>query len=179
VTADPTHPNPFARGLPALLVLLAAALVALTVPATASATTPCARKIIEDWWDNGRIDRLYPLPCYRQAIKAIPPDIRLYGDAQEVIERAMQAALRGKLDKGGPDPSPGGASRHKGGRSPAVSPEQVASTTSGASSMPVALLVLGGLSLALLAAGGLGYVMRRRQAADGEDVDTPGDDDQL
>jgi LPXTG-motif cell wall-anchored protein len=40
--------------------------------------------------------------------------------------------------------------------------------------VPVPLLVLGGLSLALLAAGGLGYVSRRRQAANG---DTFGDDD--
>jgi hypothetical protein len=33
------------------------------------------------------------------------------------------------------------------------------------------LLVLGGLSLALLAAGGLGYVSRRRQAARADDGD--------
>ena len=48
--------------------------------------------------------------------------------------------------------------------------------TSGPSSVPVPLLVLGGLSLALLAAGGLGYVSRRRQAAHADDV---GNDDTL
>ena len=48
--------------------------------------------------------------------------------------------------------------------------------TSGPSSVPVPLLVLGGLSLALLAAGGLGYVSRRRQAAHADDV---GSDDTL
>ena len=37
--------------------------------------------------------------------------------------------------------------------------------TSGPSSVPIPLLVLGGMSLALLAAGALGYVSRRRQAA--------------
>ena len=39
----------------------------------------------------------------------------------------------------------------------------------GTSSVPIPLLVLGGMSLALLAAGGLGYLSRRRQAAEGQD----------
>jgi len=38
----------------------------------------------------------------------------------------------------------------------------------------VPLLVLGGISLALLAAGGLGYVSRRRQEAGGEHDDFGG-----
>ena len=37
--------------------------------------------------------------------------------------------------------------------------------TTGPSSVPIPLLVLGGMSIALLAAGGLGYLSRRRQAA--------------
>jgi hypothetical protein len=37
--------------------------------------------------------------------------------------------------------------------------------TSAPSSVPIPLLVLGGMSVALLAAGGLGYLSRRRQAA--------------
>ena len=40
--------------------------------------------------------------------------------------------------------------------------------------MPIPLLVLGGMSILLLAAGGLGYVSRRRQAAHADDFD--GDD---
>jgi len=48
--------------------------------------------------------------------------------------------------------------------------------TSGPSSVPIPLLVLGGMSLALLAAGGLGYLSRRRQTAR---VDDFGDDDTL
>jgi hypothetical protein len=46
--------------------------------------------------------------------------------------------------------------------------------TSGPSSIPIPLVILGGMSLALLAAGGLGYLSRRRQAAH-EDVES--DDD--
>jgi len=48
--------------------------------------------------------------------------------------------------------------------------------TSGPSSVPIPLLVLGGMSLALLAAGGLGYLSRRRQAVHADDL---GDDDTL
>ena len=48
--------------------------------------------------------------------------------------------------------------------------------TSAPSSVPIPLLVLGGLSLALLAAGALGYISRRRQAAHADDH---GDNDTL
>ena len=48
--------------------------------------------------------------------------------------------------------------------------------TSGPSSVPIPLLVLGGMSIALLAAGGLGYLSRRRNAAHADD---PGDLDTL
>jgi hypothetical protein len=37
---------------------------------------------------------------------------------------------------------------------------------SDASSLPIPLLVLGGLSFALLAAGGIGYLSRRRDSED-------------
>jgi hypothetical protein len=39
-----------------------------------------------------------------------------------------------------------------------------AADTSGPSSLPIPLLILGGLALLLLAAGGVGYLSRRAQA---------------
>ena len=57
----------------------------------ASAATPCGKKVLADWFDNGRIDRLYPLNCYEEAIDAIPDDLRDYADAEDVITRALQA----------------------------------------------------------------------------------------
>ena len=188
------------RALLALIALVASAFVALSVTGTAAAATPCGKKVLGDWFDNGRIDRLYPLHCYEEAIDAIPDDIRDYADAEEVISRALQSALRGEIDpKGGCDPSPdgsandckrsggiagnggnGGNGENNGnggtggsGDDPQTAPEV---DTSGPSSVPVPLLVLGGLSLALLAAGGLGYVSRRRQAVR---VDEFGDQDTL
>jgi hypothetical protein len=166
-----------------LLVVLASTFAALTVAGPAGAATPCGNKVLADWFDNGRIDRLYPLHCYEDAIDAIPDDLTDYSDAEEVISRALQSALRGQLAPGGPDPSPGdstddpsgsgggsGGSSDPNGGSEAL-PEVDAS---GPSSLPIPLLVLGGMSVALLAAGGLGYLSRRRAAAH---EDAPGDDE--
>src|SRR4249919_2753042 len=95
------------RAFPALLVFAASAIVVLAVSRPAGAATPCGKKVLGDWFDNGRIDRLYPLNCYEEAIDAIPPDLRDYADAEDVITRALQAALHGNLAPGGSDPTPG------------------------------------------------------------------------
>jgi hypothetical protein len=168
-------------------VLGLSAVAALSIAGSASAATKCGKKVLADWFDNGRIDRLYPLNCYEEAIDAIPPDIGPYSDAEDVITRALQAALNGNLAPGGPDPTPGdgssGAGNGGGGGSdnpggptnPGETPQAAPGVdTSAPSSVPIPLLVLGGMSIALLAAGGLGYLSRRRQAAH---PDEPGDDD--
>ncbi len=179
-----------ALALSGLLAVLASALAALAVAGPAAASA-CGDRVLADWFDNGRIDRLYPLHCYEDAIDAIPDDLRDYADAEEVISRALQSALRGQLDEGSCDPSPDGSADDckeggslppggqngnqnggggntgnpgdPGGGGPQAAPEVNAS---GPSSVPVPLLVLGGLSLVLLAAGGLGYVARRRQGVE-------------
>jgi hypothetical protein len=171
-----------------LLVLALSAASALAVASPAGAATPCGKKVLADWYDNGRIDRLYPLNCYEEAIDAIPADLRPYANAEEVITRALQFALRGDLDPvGGPDPTPGDNGGTGGnpedpedpgnpsgsGDGPEAAPHV---DTSGPSSVPIPLLVLGGMSIALLAAGGLGYLSRRRQAAHADDT---GDHDPL
>ena len=51
---------------------------------------------IDDWYDDGRVDRTYDLHCYDDAIDALPPDVRQYSSAQEDIERALQARMRGE-----------------------------------------------------------------------------------
>ena len=172
------------RTLVALLALALAAGAALTTTSPAHAATPCGKKVLADWFDNGRIDRLYPLNCYEEAIDAIPDDLRDYADAEDVITRALQAALRGELAPGGVDPTPnddevsgsggsngssGGSGSGDDGSSGSGSGDSAQAApdvdTSGPSSIPIPLLVLGGMSLALLAAGGLGYLSRRRNAA--------------
>ena len=180
-TNFPSHVRPYA--LAAFLALLAVlAALALGTADTASAATPCGKKVLADWFDNGRIDRLYPLHCYEEAIDAIPRDLRDYADAEDVISRALQAAVNGQLAPGGDDPTPGDDPIGGPGTSgpgdpndpppgdPTAAPEV---DETGLSSLPVPLLVLGGMSLALLAAGGLGYLSRRRAAVEGDGHDGP------
>jgi hypothetical protein len=165
----------------ALIGVVVSAAVWLALPATAMAS-PCGDKVLADWFDNGRIDRLYPAHCYEDAIDAIPRDLRDYANAEEVILRALQASLRGELDPGGPDPSPGnsgdngdGGGGGSGGATPPTDPGDSGTPeaapevdTTGLSSVPIPLIVLAGMSVALLAAGGLGY-LRRRHAVEGPD----------
>jgi cobalamin biosynthesis Mg chelatase CobN len=78
------------------LVAFALALVA-AVPATAaraaeSASVPCWKRLLNDWYD-GRIDKIYPIPCYSVAIKHLPAETEIYGSAKEDILAARQAAL--------------------------------------------------------------------------------------
>jgi hypothetical protein len=182
VTPHISSPYRHARALGALLVVAATVLVALAVPGTAMASE-CGDKVLADWFDNGRIDRIYQAHCYEEAIDSIPADLRDYANAEEIISRALQASLRGELDDGGPDPTPGD-DRSPPGSTPGdptdpTDPNTEAAPevdTTGISSVPIPLVVLGGMSIALLAAGGLGYLSRRRAAANGDDG-PPGPDD--
>jgi hypothetical protein len=177
-----------------LLPLVLSAVAALSFAGSASAgmATKCGQQVLTDWYDNGRIDKLYPLNCYEEAIDEIPSDIGPYVDAEDVITRALQGAMSGKLGNGGCDPSAdgsaddcaktgggnGGSGGGASGGGPGdgsgggeVAPEV---NTSSPSSVPIPLLVLGGMSMLLLAAGALGYVSRRRQAAHVDEVDDSG-----
>ena len=158
------------RAFPTLVVLALSLVVVLGAASPAGAATPCGKKVLGDWFDNGRIDRLYPLNCYEEAIDAIPPDIRDYADAQDVITRALQAALHGKLAAGSSDPSPDGTGANGANGDGSSAQGAPGVDTSSPSSVPIPLLVLGGMSIVLLAAGGIGYFSRRRQAAE-TDVD--------
>lgn len=86
------------RGLAAVAVPLLAALALGAGPALGAPA--CARQVVADWYDNGRVDRLYPLHCYREAIKTLPNDVLTYSSAREDINRALQFATRGKSDPG-------------------------------------------------------------------------------
>jgi hypothetical protein len=145
------------RTLATVLVAVASTLALLVFGAApAAAGSPCGKKVLKDWSGNSRIDGTYPLHCYQDAIDALPRDLFDYSDAPDVIGRAFLEASGGrKLAISRP--------KHSGGP-----PEQLAdgSTVSGSSpsSLPFPLLVLTGIAVALLAAGGLGYVSRRRRA---------------
>ena len=143
----------------------------------------CGDKILLDWLDNNRIDDVYPQRCYQEAIDAIPADLRDYANVEEVISRALAAVMSGGGNGGETPPTGGSDDPVDGGNERPADPGSEPSgdggevtpavETSDTSSIPIPLLLLGAMSLALLGAGGLGYLSRRRSAAaDGLD-DTP------
>jgi hypothetical protein len=169
-----TRHQPFRRALRAIVVLAAfGSLLVATAPA-AHAAPSCGRKVIDDWYDNGRVDGTYALHCYDDAIEILPRDVRDYSSAKEDIERALQAKLRGEpAPPARTDPSPddeGGTSTTSNTTSPPKDPPEgggtVASPDVGesASSVPVPLLILAGLALLLVAGGSAGYLIRRFQS---------------
>jgi len=160
----------------------------------------CADQVIADWYDDGRIGKIYPLHCYTEAIAKLPPDVLDYSNAKEEIGRALAFAKQGKPDPGGSDPSPGstGTTRTettttapstntskttttRTNETPPTTPTTTDTTatvvsptdTSGPSSVPVPLLVLGGLAVLLLAAGSAGYLRRRMNGGDDGDGTPP------
>jgi hypothetical protein len=165
VTAAPTAAH--IRAFAIALVATAVAVLVTTGPAAAANKPNCAEQVVADWYDNGRVDYLYPLHCYREAIKSLPPDVKDYSSAKEEIERALQDAANRppvkvptRLTPGTGDPTGTGTDPDSettaGGGGNDDGPD-----TAGPSSVPIPLIVLGGLSVLLLAAGSAGYLARR------------------
>ena len=164
----------------ALLVL-----AALTVAGPASAAKSCGKKVVDDWYADGRVDGTYPPHCYDDAIEILPRDVRDYSSAAEDIGRALQNRLRGlPAPPATTDPTPGdddepadttptetnvstppGSDGPTKPGDPKGGPEANGPVdTASADSVPIPLLVLGGLALLLVAAGSAGYLTRRLQA---------------
>jgi len=57
----------------------------------ASVAPGCARKLIADWFDNARVDRLYRRVCYEGALDLLPESVEDLGQAEAVIRRALCA----------------------------------------------------------------------------------------
>ena len=57
------------------------------------AAKDCGRQIIDDWFKDGRVDKIYPLHCYEDALSSLPNDVRTYSDAPQAIQRALPQAL--------------------------------------------------------------------------------------
>jgi hypothetical protein len=166
-----------------VLVLAGLVVLMLSLAGPAAGASTCAKRVIDDWYDNGRVDGTYPVHCYDDAIDALPRDVRDYSSAKDDIQRALQARLR---DEPAPpatnDPSPetpnsngepgaggaGGGNGDDGSNKPGEEggPEVIGSEvdTAASDSVPIPLLVLAGLALLLVAAGSIGYLVRRLQA---------------
>jgi hypothetical protein len=167
----PKSPKPLIFLLAALSV---GAALGVAQPAQARSMTACSRALIHDWYVDGRIDGTYPVHCYREALKQIPEDQIIYGTLRQDLTRALQSAIRqhgGHVNADTPVPPLGGPSNGGSG------PNGTGGTGGGifhwlakklgpstADSIPIPLLVLGGLAFTLMAAAGVSFLARRMQA---------------
>lgn len=158
---------------PLILVVVAAASAATFGVSTAHASA-CSSALIRDWYVDGRIDHTYPVHCYREALKDIPEDQLVYGTLRDDLTRALQDTYRdhnGNVTPMTPVPPDSGGGGSSSGGTPSGKHDEgffhwLAKTVgpNSANSVPVPLLVLGGLALALIAAAAISFAARRYQA---------------
>jgi hypothetical protein len=172
-----------------LLVLSAALLVPFSAPAVAAkAPTPCWQLLMNQWY-SGEIKTIFPLDCYHQAIQHLPTDIQVYSSARDDITKALQAAIAydaqqkaaaaaaaaaaAQTTTTSTGTTPTTTTKHivvpvikthgpGAGAAPILSTINSASP-GGATSFPLPLIILGALAILLVAAGGIGLYIRRRQ----------------
>ena len=160
-------------------VVLLGVLASLVGAGSATAAAPCWKQLVNDWYD-GRIDRAYPVKCYRAALKNLPEDIEQYADAADEIRRALLAATRNRGGRGGPTgaddvvpppPATGGEGEAApgGGEDGEESGGVIGEIfdflrPNNADSIPLPLLILAGLALLLLGAAAAGFIAKRFQA---------------
>jgi hypothetical protein len=89
---------------------------------------------------DGRIDHVYPVPCYHQAVAHLPIVLQLYSTERDDILRALQRTVVGN-----------------GAGGPIVQPH----VTAAGGSLPIPLLVLGSIAVTLAVAGVARVVWRR------------------
>ncbi|MBA3734980.1 MAG: hypothetical protein H0W90_07265 [Actinobacteria bacterium] len=178
------------RSLKPLILVVAAlaigAALATAQPAQARTMTTCSKALVHDWYVDGRVDKTYPVHCYREALNKIPEDQLIYGSLRDDLKRALQQVIskhHGHVDRdtpipgflalggggggGGDGPGGTGGTGGSGGGSGSGGvfhwlAQKLGPST--ADSVPVPLLVLGGLALALMAAAGISFFARRMQA---------------
>jgi hypothetical protein len=147
-------------------------LLAAVSNAAAAGVVPCWKQVINDWYD-GRIDNVYPLHCYHEAIAHLPEDVQTYSSAKDEINRALLAALRHDRDGfGGGAAGAGIGATASGPEGPGGGDAPGGILTrllealgpSNAESVPLPLLVLAVIALLLLTAAAASFVAKRMQA---------------
>ena len=172
--SNPIRPSSPLRRLVVLVAVLGS--LAAVLPGTASAAS-CWRELVNDYWADNRVDRTYPVSCYREAMEKLPRDVQEYSDAQDDLRRALLLAIRDQRDSGvtdfqedsdgdGQDDSAAAAgSNDDDGASKGFLNEVISKLgPKNADSVPVPLLVLGAIALLLIGAAGVSYLTRYYQA---------------
>jgi hypothetical protein len=127
-----------------LLVAAIVSVAASTAVGSAAGREPalpraCGAALVEDWYD-GRIDRVYRVECYRDAIGLLPEDVLAYSSAYDDITHALHARLNELQTRraGAPEQRrlAGNGSKDSSGARQAAGPAP--SRTSGAEATPSA-----------------------------------------
>jgi hypothetical protein len=162
-----------------LVLACGAAILAAASPAPAAAAKPCWKQVIDDWSQDGTITGRYSASCIEEALDKVPEDIRAYSDFEEQAKAARIAASRqlqsvGSGSSGSSQPegtSSGEGTQMMQDRDPNTGPKDetplqsvLGTNGNNADSLPVPLLILLGLSGALLVAGGAGFAARKIRA---------------
>jgi hypothetical protein len=177
------------------LALLCGVIAAVASPGAANATSaspaivPCWTLLLNDWYD-GKINKIYPIPCYSAAIKHLPSDLRIYGSAKDDILAARAAAEQHQAappEQG--QPASTGASTTTTTTTtgangtttttvvvvPVTTPPKKSGgvshllnqlTPGNPDSFPLPLLILGALAIVLVIAGALGMLWQRSHPPD-------------
>src|SRR3954447_18914781 len=173
------------------LLVLSVLALGVALPAQAQAAAPCRDKIFNDWNTDGKIASTYPHACYVDALHHVPPDANVYSSLRDDITAAMRAAVRQLQGEAVPkqvghgfaphnvlanakpssstpsttsphDPAPASVSPAKVPTSVQSSSAPVAASSSSGTPLPV--LLLGGIALALVAAGAVGAGVRQSRS---------------
>ena len=150
----------------------------LAPAARAESLDSCAQRVIRDWYSGGRVDGIYPLPCYRAAIRALPDDVLQYSDADRDIARALAYARRGMREKAagvtpvadarastspGPSTQPKDRPASKNRVGGSVHLASGAESVAAGGGVPYPIIALGLLSVVLFVSAGAGWLAHRRR----------------
>ena len=120
--------------------------------------------MIADWRD-GHFDRTYAPRCYRDAISALPEDIRIYSSAEQDINRALIASLAKRSTT---TPKKVGAVKGIVRRLASAQPQAAtqrqaaqAALDAGSTSLPVPVVVAAGAALLLVGTAVVSVLARR------------------
>jgi hypothetical protein len=161
-------------------------LLAVFWPTAANAAVPCRNQIYNDWYADGKIATTYSIACYRDAIKHVSNDAKIYSSLVDDIKSAMRAAVErshhekvpAQVGKGKGVNTSGSGKGGKGGKGgngntpTTTSSNTVPTTTStaigpgsentggGGGGVPTPIIILGALAILLALTGAAGTGMR-------------------
>jgi hypothetical protein len=135
---------------------------ALASARTAAAASGCAATVINDWRD-GRLDGVYAPRCYRQALRDLPEDIRIYSSAESDITRALVASLADPTTTRKVGGVKGVVRRLASTKAKTAAQREAAQSVlaAGATSVPLTVMIAGGVAVLLVAAASVSVVARR------------------